>query len=201
MKKFILILIISFLIPFNLFAQEYNNSSVSFDPLTLIGLLLGDGNVDFRNMWLAVDINWETEKQREMGLGLFVRGNRVGITTKYRFFHNKEKLSGFFWGLYGLIEWRRMYWFYDDNSEIIMGSSFPFVESGNVYHSIGITGGADIGFRFRIKNFGITPYLGVGLPLFLLFGDLPPQNNMQEFYIQNAITRAINIGLKLDFFF
>jgi hypothetical protein len=105
MKKFILIPIISFLIPFNLLAQEYNNSSVSFDPLTFIGLLLSSNDengepqpIDFRNMWFGADINWETEKQREMGVGLFLRGNRVGITTKYRFFYNKERQSGFFWG-------------------------------------------------------------------------------------------------------
>jgi len=73
MKRFILIPIISFLIPFNLLAQEYNNFSVSFDPLTFIGLLFtsNDENgesqpIDFRNMWFGADINWETEKQREI---------------------------------------------------------------------------------------------------------------------------------------
>ena len=207
MKKIIFILIISFFIPFNLFAQEYNNSSVSFDPLTFGGLLLGpdeeDGEVqpvDFRNMWFIMDINWETIKQREMGFGIILRGNRIALTTKYRFFHNKERQSGFFWGLYGLIEWRRMYWFYDDNSELTVGWNFPFVGHDNVYQSIGITSGFDIGIRFRINDFGITPYLGLGLPLFLYFGDLPPEKNDQKFNLINMIIRSINIGLRLDFF-
>ena len=75
MKRFILIPIISFLIPFNLLAQEYNNFSVSFDPLTFVGLLLSSNDeneesqpieIDFRYMWFGADISWETEKQREM---------------------------------------------------------------------------------------------------------------------------------------
>jgi hypothetical protein len=205
MKKTMLFLIIFIFLTHHLFSMDYTNNSISFDPLTFIGIFFIPDNgesqfVDLRNLWLAVDINWETEKQREMGLGLFLRGDRVAITTKYRMFHNKETQSGFFWGLYGLIEWRRLYWYYDKNSEITIGWTFPFVGHDNVYHSIGITGGIDIGFRIRSNSFGITPYLGLGIPLFYCFGDLPPEKNTQEFNIMNITLRAINIGLRLDFF-
>jgi hypothetical protein len=187
--------------------MEFTNNSVSFEPLTFIGLLLSPNDengepqpVDLRNMWFAVDSNWETEKQREMGLGLFLRGDRIAIISKYRMFRNKETLSGFFWGFYGLIEWRRMYWLFEKNSELTIGWNFPFVGHDNVYHSIGITGGMDIGFRFRKENFGITPYLGLGIPLFYCFGNLPPKGNDREFIIMNTAGRAVNIGLRLDFF-
>jgi hypothetical protein len=200
MKRLIFISIIFFLFSCNLFSQDYTNNSISFDPLTFIGLFLGRGdNTELRNIWFGVDINWETEKQGEMGLGLFLRGDRAAIITKYRMFYNKETQSGFFWGFYGLIEWRQMYWFYEDNSELTVGWTFPF-HGDNVYHSLGIRGGIDIGFRFRSNNFGVTPYLGLGIPLFFCFGDLPPQKDIREFYLSNIALRAINIGLRLDFF-
>ena len=206
MKKLILFFVI-FFISQSVFSADNRNSSISFDPLTFLGLVLGpddddiDDNdvVDFRNMWFCASINWETENQREMGFGLFLRGDRITITTNYRSFYNKERQSGFFWGLYGLIEWRRMYWFYDNNSELFVGTNFPFV-GDNVYQSVGITGGFDTGFRFRALNVGITPYLGLGIPLFCCFGNLPREINTPKFMWRNIATRAINIGVKLDFF-
>jgi len=42
--------------------------------------------------------------------------------------------------------------------------------------------------------------MGLGIPLFYCFGNLPPEKYMQEFYMTNAIIRAVNIGIKLDFF-
>jgi len=135
-----------------------------------------------------------------MGVVFFAGTHRFALMAKLRSFSNKEKQSGFFWGLYGLIEWRRMDWFYDENNKLGVGWIIPSTEQSKAYHSIGITGGLDIGFRFRINNFGITPYLGLGLPLFVCFGDLPPKNNIRDFYLMNMALRAINIGLKLDFF-
>lgn len=92
-----------------------------------------------------------------------------------------------------------MYWFFDDKNEIGIGWSMPF-NGDNVYHSIGITGGFDIGFRIRLGDFGITPYIGLGIPLYFCFINLPPKGYNMEFYILNSTVRAINIGIKLDFF-
>ena len=185
----------------NLFANEQGNTSISFAPLTFLGLFFGSGeNVDFRNMWFAMDINWETRNQREMGVGTILRGNRIAVKTQYRMFYNRELQRGFFWGLYGVIDWRRLFWFYDDNNVLTIGSSFPYAVYDNQYHSIGVSGGLDIGFRFRSGNFGITPFFGLGIPVFHVFGDLPPSNYKQEFRVTKAVIRAINIGLRLDFF-
>jgi len=205
MKKIILTLIIITLISSKLCAQDVRNSSISFDPLSLIGLLWffstneeGVHQIDPDNAWFGMDINWETEKQKEMSVGFFLGTHRVALKTQYRSFYNKENQSGFFWGLYGLIEWRRMNWYYDEDNEL----SINLFGSGedNVYHSIGITGGFNVGFRFRFSNFGITPYVGLGIPLFYCFGGLPPEDNIKDFYFANAVLRTIFIGINIDFF-
>jgi hypothetical protein len=207
MKKIILILIITVFIPSDLFAQDLRNTSISLDPLTLIGILLTvgsedeeSGEMDFNNMWFGMDINWETEKQKEAGFGIFLAGHRVSLKTQYRTYYNKERLCGVFWGLYGLIEWRRMSWYYDDDNELNINLSFPFAGGDNVYHSLGITGGADVGYRYRKNSFGVTPYIGLGIPLFFYLGSLPRKSYSKEFNLMNIALRAIHIGLNVDFF-
>jgi len=205
LKKIILILIIITLFSSNLFAQNLRNSSISFDPISLIGLVWffsEDENqmseIDFNNIWFGMDINWETKSHKEMSVGFFIGTHQVALKTQFRSFLNKENQSGLFWGLYGLIDWRRMDWVYDENNEL----SIAWISSGsnNVYYSIGITGGINIGFRFRSGSSGITPFVGLGIPLFFCFGNLPPQNNINDFYIANTIIRTINIGINIDLF-
>lgn len=206
-KLCILFLMIIF-VSGNLFAAEYDNVSLSVDPITFLQMLFSSngeaGNpeaADFANMWLSASFNWENAKQKELGFGVFLSGHNIALTTQYRSFFNKEKQSGLFWGFYGRIEWRRMYWNYDDNSELSLGWSLPFPSSNNAaYHSLGISGGVDIGFRLRIGNFGITPYAGLGIPLFFFFGNLPPKDDRLQFTILNVTARAIHIGVKFDFF-
>jgi hypothetical protein len=187
----------------NVFAQNF---SLSIDPLTFAGLFLSptDENgeqlsSDIRNMWLCMGVNFDTSSKRELGFGIFARADRVALRTQYRFFYNKERQSGFFWGLYGQIEWRRMFWIYNENDALVVGWNFPFVGNDNVYHSIGATGGFDIGFRIRGKSVGVTPYIGLGLPLYFCFGKLP-QNDKETFNFTNTVWRAIDIGLRIDFF-
>jgi len=205
MKKFIIIFCIIIFFSSGLMAQEldnnYKNLSISFDPLTFIGLIIvpDESQIDFRNIWFSMDINWETENQKETGIGIILKSNRIAIKTQYRSFYNKERQSGFFWGLYGLLEWRKMYW-YNDNNNLGIGWTFPFIDNDKTYHSIGITGGFDIGFRLRIHDIGITPYIGLGIPLYYCFGNIPPEKYKQEFTINNTVLRAINIGIMLDFF-
>ena len=199
-----LALLFAVVFPGGLFADDlsFRNSSISFDPITFLGLWLlsnESDNVGFRNLWFAMDVNMATASQREIGLGIILTGSRIALITRYRSFYNRERQSGFFWGLYGLLEWRRMSWYYDENSETVIHWSFLFEDRGNTYHSIGITAGVDIGFRIRINNFGITPFLGLGVPLFFCFGNLPSQN-FWEFYLNNALIRAINIGIRFDLF-
>ena len=189
------------LISHGLFAEGFNNHSISLDPLSGLGFLLsGFIELDIRNIAISADVNWETANQREVGIGALIRGDRLALRTHYRFFHNRERLSGFFWGVFGLAEWRRMYWFHNENSEIDIGWFFPFHERNNTYHSVGITGGLDVGFRIRRNNLGVTPFFRAGIPLFYIFGDAPSQLSTWEFYRMNILPRAVSVGFRLDFF-
>jgi hypothetical protein len=188
----------------HVFAQ---NSSLSLDPITFIGFIgfllsSNDENgeqqaSDIRNLWLCMEVNLETSSKREAGFGIFARADRVALRTQYRFFYNKERQSGFFWGLYAHIEWRKMSWSYDENNVLFV--RWAFAENDNVYHSIGAAGGFDIGFRIRGDHVGVTPYIGVGIPLYYCFGNLP-QNDKETFDFANTIFRAIDIGIRIDFF-
>jgi hypothetical protein len=207
MKKAIFISFLAVFISHGLFADK-KIDSFSVDPLTFVGLFTGSvfvpedgaGRIDFRNMWLSADLNWVTAKEKEFGAGVFLRGDRAAVITKYRMFRNTETQSGFFWGFFGSVEWRRMYWYFNGDGGLTTGWTFPFENNGNVYHSVGITGGVDLGVRFRINNFGITPYLRAGVPLFYCFGNMPPETHTRDFYVANVAVRVASIGLKLDFF-
>ncbi|MDR2510080.1 MAG: hypothetical protein LBC77_05505 [Spirochaetaceae bacterium] len=187
------------------------NFSVSFDPITFLALIPAgmsgtnqDGRpaeaIDWRNMWLCVELNSQLPNEKELGFGVFVRADRVALRSNYRSYYNTDRLSGFFWGFYGQLEWRKMYWHYDKGAELSVGWMFPVADGYNSYHSAGLTAGVDIGFRIRIGSLGITPYLGVGLPLFLLFGDKPGGDDYGKFIFINGVFRAVDIGLRLDFF-
>jgi hypothetical protein len=190
-------------------ANSYSqNVSVSFDPLTFIGMLLlpsSDQNReelatgDIRNLWICVEANWELKNRTEMGAGLFIRGDRFAIRSQWRTYFNKERQSGAFIGLYGVFEYRKMYWLYEKDGGVSIGFDFPFSGENNVYHSLGLTAGFDVGFRLRIGNVGITPFIGLGYPLFFCWGDLPSRGR-SEFDSQNAAFRSIDIGLRIDFF-
>jgi hypothetical protein len=66
--------------------------------------------------------------------------------------------------------------------------------------SVGLTAGVDAGFRLRGKNLGATFYLGLGTPLFFAFDSEPPGNDKENFLLQNALLRAIDIGMRIDIF-
>jgi len=210
-KKLLLTILFYFLFVFtiNLYAN-YNDSSniffdsVSYDPLTIIGLFVffitpeDESNLNF--LWFAGETNRITANHREIGTGLILNRNRAALTTRLRTYNNREMQNGFFWGVFGLLEWRRMYWFFNENSELTVSNPFWGTTKGYAYHSIGVTGGVETGFRIRTNNSGITIFLGLGIPLFYCFGNLPPQANMREFYLNNILPRSVNIGIRLDSF-
>jgi hypothetical protein len=196
---------LSIFIAVNAYSQ---NNSFSFDPITFVQLLfLPSSNQnheepvtnDIRNLWLCIEANWELRNRTEMGAGVFLRGDRFALRTQWRSYFNKQRQSGAFIGLYGLVEYRQMYWNYDEDDRISIGYSFPFIGEDNVYKTFGVTIGFDVGFRLRVGDAGITPFIGLGLPLFFYFGDLPPRQR-PEFDFQNTIFRAIDIGIRIDFF-
>ena len=91
-----------------------------------------------------MEVNWETNSKKEVGAGVFLCGDKIALRGQWRNYFNKERQSGFFAGLYGTIEYRKMFWFFDEHNELGIGWSFPFV-GDNVYHSLGLSAGFDIG--------------------------------------------------------
>lgn len=181
------------------------NLSFSIDPLTFATILLnshfeeGEFDIDWRGVWFAGEMNYQTENRTELGFGLFLSNHNVAVTAKHRSFYNEEQLRGFFWGYYGLVEWRRMHWWKNSSAWPNVSWNFPVDENANVYHSFGVTAGADIGFRYRKEHWGITAYLGLGLPLYFCFGDLPNRRNIR-FELINIGLRAIHLGVRVDLF-
>lgn len=183
------------------------NLTVSVDVFTFINMLIqtppGDNQeqppASIESLWACVELSFTTDAGRELGFGIFARADRVALRTNYRFFSNADEQSGFFWGWFGHIEWRKMLWMYDDNNEVAVGWNYPF-SADNVYHSVGLAAGVDVGLRIRMGAVGITPFIGAALPLFYCFGDLPPEQDRNYFWLQNIVIRAIDIGLRLDFF-
>jgi hypothetical protein len=185
----------------SLFAEDHDNSvtpisyhSISISPMTIISTALLVQGIE--SIWFIADVNWRLANQEELGTGVVLRRDRASLVTRYRSYNNKERQSGLFWGVYGLAEWRMMHWFYDEHSNLKIASSTTSGESQeHIYHSIGITMGAEAGFRVRINNFnGISAFIGMGVPLFYCFGDTP-QDVMQGFYLQNMLLRTLNVGL------
>ncbi|MCL2381674.1 MAG: hypothetical protein FWC64_08800 [Treponema sp.] len=199
---FAVILVVVF--PRSLFADDFTNQSVSFSPITFVGLffvLPVFEEVNLRNIWITFEGNWITANQAERGAGITIRNDRVALSARHRFFYNRQTQSGFFWGLYGLVEWRRTHWYYDEDGELQIDPFFPNERPGSIFHSVGLTGGLETGFRVRSGNTGITPFLRLGIPVFFPFGDLPPNNEFWEFYAMNALVRGITLGLRIDIFY
>jgi hypothetical protein len=93
-----------------------------------------------------------------------------------------------------------MGWQYVDGDLQVSYSLFGSGVEGTVFHSAGLTGGADIGFRLRGERWGATFFAGAGYPLFWCFGDLPEKEDLDQFYLLNAILRAFELGFKIDFY-
>jgi hypothetical protein len=146
-----------------------------------------------------MEFNFETNSGQELGVGFFARADKFALRGQYRFFWGRDNMNGLFAGLFLQAEWRKMYWFYNEDNLLTIGWSYPF-NGDNVFHSIGGTAGLDIGFRLRFEDVGITPYLGFGYPLYILFGDMPPAKDTEDFRLQNIIFRGLDIGLRIDFF-
>ena len=210
LRLVIFLIIFAVVLPRNLLADELWHRSISFDPIGvarffhflvfLPGDLTGEEGLNLDNVGLTVESNWKTVHRHQMGIGFILSSNRIALTSTYRFFRDRETQSGFFWGPFALLEWRRMYWYYDVAGQITVDTA-PYGLLGTPFNSIGLTFGADVGFRFRISNFSITAFGGMGIPLFLAFGELLPEGpEFQEFYMANILPRGLRFGVRLDFY-
>jgi hypothetical protein len=177
--------------------------SVSLSPLSAIGLILSDkqGGQPLEYLWLEFDINYLADNNVERSAGAIIQPNFYALRYQQRKF-SRDDHTGFLYGFYGRIEYRKMIWAYKDNDDIEV--SLTWLGKGAVtfpFHSIGATFGGDVGFRLRGQRFGATFYAGAGLPLFYIFGSqLPPHDKLASLYLSSALYRALNLGIKFDFY-
>jgi hypothetical protein len=126
--------------------------------------------------------------------------NYAALRTQRRTYSN-ENHSGFFYGLYGALEYRKLYWSYTASGDMLIQSFMGYETGDNLYHGVGVNLGGDVGFRMRGKRMGVTLYAGAGVPLLYYFGStLPSKDELVDFYLLNMLSKALTAGLKIDLY-
>jgi hypothetical protein len=107
------------------------------------------------------------------------------------------KDSGLFAGTFASLE-ILAYHYYDDPTNGLTLTSDK--TKGSQYHLLGARLGGNIGWRINFGEVGVTPRLGLTLPVFYVF-DAPvlSDKKTKEFYLANLLMRSLEMGLTLDF--
>jgi hypothetical protein len=179
------------------------SESISLSPITFAALFFApsesDNPLDF--LWFEVDYNSQFAAKKEISLGVYMHGLNYAAVRAQRRTYSNDNHSGFFYGLYGAVEYRKLYWGYTADGDMIVQSFIGTEIGDNLYHGVGLNLGGDVGFRMMGKRAGVTLYAGAGLPLLYYFGStLPPQNELVDFYLLNILPKAFTFGLKIDLY-
>lgn len=176
--------------------------SMSMSPITLLILteMEEDAPPDF--VWLSFSFNYQLEDRKEIGIGATIIPGYFDIKAQGRKYNN-ENHSGFFYGPFALLEYRKCFWEKDsDSSYRISPDLFDSGRGMNQFHSVGLRLGMDAGFRIHMEQMAVTPYIGVAIPLFYCFdgqGSTEIKENWQQFYLDNLLIRAVDFGINIDF--
>jgi hypothetical protein len=175
--------------------------SVSISPLTLLEMLVvgaigGEQDEQGRLALsgLDVDFNLLLDDNKEQSIGMYLMSGFYGLRYQFRSYAGEDH-AGFLYGMFAKLEYRIMEWSLNDGDWLFGGG-----RGGAVFHSAGLTAGADIGFRLRGERWGATFFAGAGLPLFYCFGDLPEKEDRDQFYLLNALMWAFELGFKIDIY-
>ena len=181
--------------------REKTERSISFSPMMLVTIISIPENLDspLDSLWFGIDVNSLKPENKELSFGVYVTPVSVGLRTQRRTFARDDH-RGFLYGLYGRLEYQHLYWGYTDTGAMQVQAIWGNDKGDHSYHSVGVTFGGDIGYRWRGKTAGVTLYIGAGLPLFYSFGDLPAKKDMDIFYGTNVLQRLFEAGLKIDFY-
>ena len=68
----------------------------------------------------------------------------------------------------------------------------------NDFWTLGFRIGTELGFRIRIGDYGITPKIGFGIPLYYPLGLKEMSDDYWSDYFLTLATSSIFIGLKFD---
>jgi hypothetical protein len=182
------------------FSESFTNNSISISPISLLSVLGANESDSYSisDIWISLSLNKGNGK-KEADYEICAIPNYADISIQKRNY-SRDNCSGFFYGSFLSLEYMKLSIIPGDNIEIKseIGSS---KSDGNDYYLVGFRYGGDIGYRFRIKNIGFTPKIGLAVPLFYCFGvDLENKNDLLHFYGLNAMLRCFDFGFKIDFF-
>jgi hypothetical protein len=181
------------------FAQDA--ISVSISPLSALDMALSNrgGGQPLEYLWLEFDINYLADDNLERSVGAIIQPNFYALRYQQRQF-SRDDHTGFLYGIFGRIEYREMIWEPNGNDGVYVSTTWFKDGGGTIFRSIGAIFGGDVGFRLRGERFGATFYAGAGLPLFYCFGNLPPDDKLTSLYLSSALIKALNLGIKFDFY-
>jgi len=181
---------------------EAETATLSMSPITLLLFTAAEEDEPSDFIWLSLMLNFQLPDRKEIGFGTTIIPGYIDFRMQHRKYQRDDH-SGFFYGPFALVEYRKLYWEKDSNSNYVISPPFFGLEdNGQVYHSIGARLGMDVGYRFRTEIATISPYIGVALPVFYCFdtqGSTEIKENWQQFYWDNLPIRAVNFGIMIDF--
>lgn len=184
------------------FLAEAESATLSMSPITFLLFAAAEDGEPIDFVWLSAMLNYQLPDRKEVGFGTTIIPGYIDFRVQRRKYQRDDH-SGFFYGPFALVEYRKLYWEENSNSGY---NIFPFLfniyESGQVFHSLGARIGMDVGYRFRTEVATISPYIGVALPVFYCFdthGSTEIKENWQQFYWDNVPIRAVDFGIMIDF--
>ena len=203
MKKALVLLVLCFLfsahseeIIDNVTTSDQPVMSLGLSPISLLSLMItnSDDTVKINDIWLSLSINIGSNK-REYDYSIAKYPNYFSLGIEQRNFFN-DKYSGFFYGPFTQFNM----WMLSLDAGHYPNYSTDRYNSGDRYTLIGLKFGECIGFRIKIIDVGITPKVGISIPVFYL-ANLGSYSNEEKrnIYINNALSNALSIGLKVDF--
>lgn len=193
MKKIILICLS--LLACTVYATESQTFSISLSPLSFLSLLAGsqENNVSIDDIWMSLSLNvGSNKKENDFFITKYPHILNIGIEQRNFL---KDNFSGFFYGPFISFDYSKLILQDKKNP----GYTTNKYENETVYSLLGPRIGEAIGYRFKIKSIGVTPKIGIGIPLYYLFGLSDFSNTeIKKIYIKNMALNCFFLGLKID---
>lgn len=173
--------------------QEYT-TSISLSPLSFITLMADSEDADINDLWLAMSFNVATNNT-EYDFGIAKYPNYLSLSVEKRNFINKD-LFGFFYGPFISFDMLNL----TVDSSTLPAFSTDNSIPGDKYSLIGFRFGGDIGYRINMNNIGLTPKIGLSIPLYYLYElNNYTAEELQQIYTFTYLLRIFSFGIKIDF--
>ena len=203
MKKVFFLLLIFLTITSNLFSLQQNfqypeeSLSFSYSPATFLSILPWqdeDGN-STPMPFLGISVNLGSSNV-EHDWFLSVYPSEYSFGYERRIFPSYKK-KGFFYGFFASFDYRKFVLVDNGIDDGIMVDLFG-LSTENDFWTLGFRIGTELGFRIRLGDYGITPKIGFGIPLYYPLGLKEMSDDYWSDYFLTLATSSIFIGLKFD---